>query len=76
MAVETVPEIPRKTWILPADAVTRGGHIIAMVEGIVNVMGCASESELQPQSDALPMAASAVYELLQELKTIIDMREG
>lgn len=76
MAVETVPEISRKTWVLPPDAVTRGEHIIHMVEGIVNVMACASESQLQPQSDSLPMAAFAVYELLQELKTIIDTRES
>lgn len=76
MAVETVPEIPRKTWLLPADAVTRGDQLIAEVRAIVNLMACAAESDLQPESDSMSMAGLAVNRLLEELKAIVETREG
>lgn len=76
MAVQTVPEIPRKTWPLPADTVARGDQLIAEVRAIVNLMACAAESDLQPESDSMSMAGLAVNGLLEELRTIVDMRES
>lgn len=76
MAVETVPEIPRKDFILPLESVDRGGYLVAGVRAIVNLMACADESGLQPYDGSVPMAAGVVCELLDELKTIIDKRGG
>ena len=75
MAVETVPEIPRKTWVLPGDTVSRGQHLIAEVRGIVSLMASASESDLQPEPEAIAMASFTVNRLLEELGKIIDTRE-